>query len=1223
MKRFSTLFFIFCLTATIQAQWTVIPLLTNDAIVSFSFPTAHTGYVVTSNSDILKTTNDGQTWTKIYDSAAQPPLASYFFNDITFVNETTGYAVGTRFFGGDYLIIKTTDGGLTWGQPTITASNVALSTWRSVQFITPQYGFVVGEGGLWAKTTDGGATWLDRILPDRTDLRYVQFVNAFEGFILSRGGVLYKTTDGGISWTKPTLPEPFVKSFFLDAQTGFASGYRVMYKTTNAGQSWQSLGDSVDIGIDANNIRFFDTLNGVITLGGKTYKTLDGGKTRLKQSIINSDTSYYIQRTAFLNPNIGFASGYFFTNTGLKPVLLKTTNGGGLSAGISLSRKYVSCPISGTITATPTFSTPPTSVEWYLDSTLISRSRDSVTFPAPTNHQLFYTISLIARSPQGNIKVEQILESETTTPSQPPMTVDSRPCKGSSAKITVGINIDNNRYPYQLLKGNTVVAGPKILDGFTRTNFFDTPPVDDSTTFRLQMLHSCGIVEAGSITIVPQPVSRDNYHVSVNSPLILCKHDNIVKIKISPIDSQLLWRVEQNGVPIGEFYNYEDTIVFTSNKFDTTTVFKVFGRQDFYCWTLQKDSIRIQVERPSARFALEKANFAYSTPIAVKFEGEESTLFNWSFGNRATPSVFSQKQPPLIAFNNTDTAIIRLITTAPLGCKDTVQKRIGFYNEQNLTPYWTQTTNLAPANVTNAQLLEVDQQGNMILASTGNKGTIIPSRAGSFVEKQADGQCLFKYSPKGVLLWQIDMGQKETWVGFRDIKTDGNGNIFVSMSFDRDIVLGSMDEKRQQKKMSSYLQSSMVAKYNSAGKLLWSVDLNSPTGSGGPWVEDIEIDSTGKAYILIENWNSRDLTLTSVDNSTLQISDTHGRLILAMLSPDGKFLGYKLLYDEDVSGHSDGLTIDKPHKVLYLNANSGLIKLDLAGNELWRLAPTAVSFGGGFGSQSATIDSLGNIYLVGALKGSITFAGFPEMFGPMVLMKINPTGQIVWIKKSTTTNGGEFRIGSAISYSNGAVYVSGTFSGNFRYDNLNINLANREGALLLCVNAQTGNYISHIAFGKEDPNYPNYPNGSPYYSAVLKRSLKVDNQNVIYWIGSSEYRTNVNDTLSFDPPMFIARIKPITGNIAPLSVRDVPTDLKATIAPNPTNGFVEIKLTFNRPFRAHEKLIISDALGRQVQIYAIDKDNKLDISTLPNGIYFVQVALDDGFYTLDKIMKFN
>ena len=101
MKRLFTLFFIFGLTTTIRAQWTVMPLLSDDAIVSYSFPTARTGYVVTSNSDILKTTNEGQTWTKIYDSAAQPLLGSYFFNDITLVNETTGYAVGTRFFGGD------------------------------------------------------------------------------------------------------------------------------------------------------------------------------------------------------------------------------------------------------------------------------------------------------------------------------------------------------------------------------------------------------------------------------------------------------------------------------------------------------------------------------------------------------------------------------------------------------------------------------------------------------------------------------------------------------------------------------------------------------------------------------------------------------------------------------------------------------------------------------------------------------------------------------------------------------------------------------------------------------------------------------------------------------------------------------------------------------------------------------------------------------------------
>ncbi|MBA2422478.1 MAG: hypothetical protein H0V61_04565, partial [Chitinophagales bacterium] len=70
-----------------------------------------------------------------------------------FINGYTGIVVGEPLLGlGDAIILKTTDGGLTW----VTKISGTTNALRAVHFIDSVTGFACGFAGTLLKTTDVG-----------------------------------------------------------------------------------------------------------------------------------------------------------------------------------------------------------------------------------------------------------------------------------------------------------------------------------------------------------------------------------------------------------------------------------------------------------------------------------------------------------------------------------------------------------------------------------------------------------------------------------------------------------------------------------------------------------------------------------------------------------------------------------------------------------------------------------------------------------------------------------------------------------------------------------------------------------------------------------------------------------------------------------------------------------------------------------------------------------
>ena len=159
------------------------------------------------------------------------------YNDMTFVNETTGFAISTNG-----RVVKTTDGGFHWA----TLSTGVDFYLKRIQFVNSQAGFVIGgdsTGGYLLKTRDAGTSWhlINLNMPEQGWPTGLFFLDENKGFVTGKS-FFKKTTNGGLSWADVVSPvkENFTDVSFKTGSSGFATGAAGKYfKTDDAGDTWQ------------------------------------------------------------------------------------------------------------------------------------------------------------------------------------------------------------------------------------------------------------------------------------------------------------------------------------------------------------------------------------------------------------------------------------------------------------------------------------------------------------------------------------------------------------------------------------------------------------------------------------------------------------------------------------------------------------------------------------------------------------------------------------------------------------------------------------------------------------------------------------------------------------------------------------------------------------------------------------------------------------------------
>ncbi len=178
------------------SKQTMSRLLLNDAtrIGNRVVAVGDRGYIVVSDSN-------GENWERAQTPANVPMLTAVYF-----VDAKNGWAVGH-----DALILKTVDEGNTWTQAF--SAPAEQKPLMDIVFTNPASGFAVGAYGAFYETSDGGKSWTSRkILEDDKHLNAIIKIGEGKLFIAGEAGTLLKSDDAGKTWSK--LESPYKGSFF-------------------------------------------------------------------------------------------------------------------------------------------------------------------------------------------------------------------------------------------------------------------------------------------------------------------------------------------------------------------------------------------------------------------------------------------------------------------------------------------------------------------------------------------------------------------------------------------------------------------------------------------------------------------------------------------------------------------------------------------------------------------------------------------------------------------------------------------------------------------------------------------------------------------------------------------------------------------------------------------------------------------------------------------------
>ncbi|MEI6346929.1 MAG: YCF48-related protein [Bacteroidota bacterium] len=166
------------------ATWTV-EYTTNQSISSIFMVDHNIGYAV-NGSRVLKSTDGGDNWGIAYQGA------NLVLISIHFTDANTGYAVGIE--GNMSVIYKTTNGGSIWNKK---YQDLYFNRFNSVYFVNETTGYAVGSGGLFVKTTNAGETWTALPSGTGTSLNSCFFTDPNTGYIVGNFDLVLKTYTGG------------------------------------------------------------------------------------------------------------------------------------------------------------------------------------------------------------------------------------------------------------------------------------------------------------------------------------------------------------------------------------------------------------------------------------------------------------------------------------------------------------------------------------------------------------------------------------------------------------------------------------------------------------------------------------------------------------------------------------------------------------------------------------------------------------------------------------------------------------------------------------------------------------------------------------------------------------------------------------------------------------------------------------------------------------------
>ncbi|MBK7964526.1 MAG: T9SS type A sorting domain-containing protein [Bacteroidetes bacterium] len=286
MKKIQLLLVFALSFSTLQAQpqnWFQISSGTTKNLNTIHFPSPWVGYIGGDDSLLLKTTDGGLTWNSMNPSGINFLSWNANIINLQFLTDSIGYLT----IGPYATSYKTVDGGLHWTSNNLFGNNCYN---HGLFFFDPDNGFIGGSGcfqgeliskltaGIWSQATMNSSTW-----DSQNMIVDIDFFNTQLGLAASTSGLIFRTTDGGFTWDSiPSNPSmnPLTSVLMVNDTLAYA-GYQSLsvgfglYISTDGGLTWAE---------DLNSATFFypDFLSlhqsgsGEIFSGGISQGGIDG-----------------------------------------------------------------------------------------------------------------------------------------------------------------------------------------------------------------------------------------------------------------------------------------------------------------------------------------------------------------------------------------------------------------------------------------------------------------------------------------------------------------------------------------------------------------------------------------------------------------------------------------------------------------------------------------------------------------------------------------------------------------------------------------------------------------------------------------------------------------------------------------------------------------------------------------------------------------------------------
>jgi photosystem II stability/assembly factor-like uncharacterized protein len=331
----------------------------------FYFTNSDTGFAAGVGPYILKTTDQGDSWFKVFEDSD-----STLLSDIDFYDDKNGIAAGGKlyyyeqyqYFGFYSFVVHTSDGGETWEKWNIPLDAKIFG----VKYYDEQHIYMVGGAGWICYTKSGGMSWnkyqyidykyykdstkfyTGTIKPKGSDYFITQPSFDDKGNILaiSNNGSIFKSGDYGENYTtikRCEMYEPASRSFDViyspvsvsDNKIFIPGNSSMVYGSSDYGCSWDRIFPRYVINSDEDKTfwgitiygdsrlrtgHFKDNLNGffagkkqsgrkntIITCdGGETWEFTDTIRTVIPVNFISKDTGFAIAENTFYNTLLNY-----------------------------------------------------------------------------------------------------------------------------------------------------------------------------------------------------------------------------------------------------------------------------------------------------------------------------------------------------------------------------------------------------------------------------------------------------------------------------------------------------------------------------------------------------------------------------------------------------------------------------------------------------------------------------------------------------------------------------------------------------------------------------------------------------------------------------------------------------------------------------------------------------------------------------------------------------